>query len=135
LSRTGPLDLSPTRSQAGTQRCGRSPGGQHLAWIRSEALKQGTGEPTSLFPNEQGKPHDDSRVRKAFKRALKDAKLPTFRLYDLRHTYASLLVAERAPITYVAEQLGHANASTTLRYCARWIPSKGQRWADVLDWS
>jgi hypothetical protein len=48
---------------------------------------------------------------------------------DLRH----LLLAERAPITYVADQLGHANASTTLRYYARWIPSKGQRWADLLD--
>ena len=43
------------------------------------------------------------------------------------------MVAERAPITYVAEQLGHANASTTLRYYARWIPSKGRRWADLLD--
>jgi integrase len=54
-------------------------------------------------------------------------------LCDLRHTYASLLQAGLAPITYVAEQLGHANASTTLRYYARWIPSKGQRWADLLD--
>jgi integrase len=61
-----------------------------------------------------------------FKRALKDAKVPAFRLCDLRHTYASLLLAERAPITYVAEQLGHANPSTTLRYYAKWIPSKGQ---------
>ncbi len=76
---------------------------------------------------------DESRLRKAFKCALKDAKLPAFRVYDLRHTYASLLLAERAPITYVAAQLGHANASTTLRYYAKWIPSKGQRWADLLD--
>src|SRR5262249_33746499 len=27
----------------------------------------------------------------------------------------------------------HSNASTTLRYYARWIPSKGRRWADLLD--
>jgi integrase len=106
---------------------------QHLAWLRTEALRHGSGEPEWLFPNEEGKPMDESRVRKAFKRALKDARLPAFRLYDLRHTYASLLLAERAPITYVAEQLGHANASTTLRYYARWIPSKGRRWADLLD--
>ena len=33
----------------------------------------------------------------------------------------------------MAAQLGHANASTTLRYYAKWIPSKGQRWADLLD--
>ncbi len=36
-------------------------------------------------------------------------------------------------MTYVAAQLGHANPSTTLRYYARWIPSKGRRWADLLD--
>jgi integrase len=48
------------------------------------------------------------------------------RLCDLRHTYASLLLAERAPSTYVVEQLGHANASTTLRYYTKWIP-KGPR--------
>jgi integrase len=68
---------------------------QHLAWLRTEALRHGSGEPDWLFPNEEGKPMDESRVRKAFKRALKDAKLPAFRLYDLRHTYASLLLAER----------------------------------------
>ncbi len=60
-------------------------------------------------------------------------KLPSFRLYDLRHTYASLLLAGGAPITYVSAQLGHANPTTTLRYYARWIPSKGRRWVDLLD--
>src|SRR5262249_50828270 len=106
---------------------------QHLAWLRREALRCGTGEPEWLFPNEHGKPHDEARVRKVFKRTLKHAKLPAFRRYDLRHTYASLLLAAGAPITYVAAQLGHANPSTTLRYYAKWIPSQGQRWADVLD--
>jgi Phage integrase family len=68
-----------------------------------------------------------------FKRALGTAKLPSFRLYDLRHTFASLLLAEQAPITYVSAQLGHVNPATTLRYYARWIPNKGQRWVDLLD--
>ena len=69
----------------------------------------------------------------AFRRALKRAKLPGFRLYDLRHTFASLLLAAGAPITYVSAQLGHANPTTTLRHDARWIPSKGRRWVDALD--
>src|SRR5688500_14746674 len=51
----------------------------------------------------------------------------------MRHTYASLLLAAGAPITYVSAQLGHANPSTTLRYYAKWIPSQGRRWADLLD--
>lgn len=60
--------------------------------------------------------------------SVRRAGLPHFRLYDLRHTYASLLLAAGAPITYVSTQLGHANPTTTLRYYAKWIPTKGQRW-------
>ena len=46
---------------------------------------------------------------------------------------ASLLLAAGAPITYVSAQLGHANPTTTLRYYAKWIPSQGRRWVEVLD--
>ncbi len=38
-----------------------------------------------------------------------------------------------APITYVANQLGHASPDTTLRYYAQWIPGTGRRYVDVLD--
>ena len=68
-----------------------------------------------------------------FKRTLGKARLPAFRLYDLHHTFALLLLAASAPITYVSAQLGHVNPSTTLRYYARWIPNKGRRWVDLLD--
>jgi integrase len=98
---------------------------EHLCWLKGEALRRGWGEPQWLFPNEEGKPLDESRVRKLFRRTLKRAKLPAFRLYDLRHTFASLLLASLAPITYVSAQLGHANPATTLRYYARWIPNTG----------
>jgi hypothetical protein len=64
---------------------------------------------------------------------IKRAGLPAFRVYDLRHTYPSLLLARSAPITYVAAQLGHANPSMTLRFYARWSPGRGQRWVEVLD--
>jgi len=60
------------------------------------------------------------------KAARKSAKYcgPGFRTtgYDLRHTYASLLLADGAPLTYVSAQLGHANSTTTLRHYARWMP-------------
>ena len=52
---------------------------------------------------------------------------------NLRHTYASLLLAHGAPLTYVSAQLGHANPTTTLRHYARWMPKKGKRWVNSLD--
>jgi hypothetical protein len=84
-------------------------------------------------PNDVGRPMDEARVSRVFRLVVKRAGLPTFRLYDLRHTFASLLLAAGAPITYVATQLGHANPTTTLRFYARWIPSREQRWVDTLD--
>jgi integrase len=106
---------------------------RHLVWLKTQALKGGWGEPEWLFPNDLGRLQDKWVAGKAFRRLLKAAKLPGFRLYDLRHTYASLLLAAGAPITYVSAQLGHANPTTTLRYYAKWIPGKGQRWVEVLD--
>ncbi|HEX6049599.1 MAG TPA: tyrosine-type recombinase/integrase, partial [Gemmatimonadaceae bacterium] len=51
------------------------------------------------------------------------AELPHFRVYDLRHTFATHLLARGVPISYVSAQLGHADATTTLRWYARWLPS------------
>ena len=45
-----------------------------MTWLKTEALRHGWGEPEWLFPNEEGKPHDEARVRKVFKRALGKAK-------------------------------------------------------------
>jgi len=89
--------------------------------------------PPWVFCTDVGTPLDESRVRKAFAQALKRAKLPGFRLYDLRHTFASLLLAQNAPITYVSAQLGHTDATTTLRRYARWLPRTDRRAVDMLD--
>ena len=64
---------------------------------------------------------------------LKRAQLPGFRLYDLRHTYSSLLLAEGAPISFVSHQLGHRSPDTTLRFYARWLPSIGKSFAALVD--
>jgi integrase len=93
-----------------------------------EKVKRGWSElPPWVFCTDEGTPLDESRVRKTFSHALRRAKLPRFRVSDLRHTYASLLLAENVPITYVSEQLGHADATTTFRWYARWIPRAGKR--------
>jgi integrase len=100
---------------------------------RRETLERSWEEmPPWVFCTEAGTPLDESRVRKNFAAALDHAKLESFRVYDLRHTFASLLLADRAPITYVAAQLGHSRPTTTLQFYAHWIPSGGERFVDGL---
>jgi integrase len=106
---------------------------RHLTALRAEALKSGHGEPERVFTRPDGAPMDKDHAAAVLRALLKGAKLPTHRVYDCRHTYASLLLAEGAPITYVAHQLGHASPATTLRYYAKWVPTKGRRWVSALD--
>jgi integrase len=40
---------------------------------------------------------------------------PKLRMHDLRHCFASMLIAAAADVVFVARQLGHANPAITLR--------------------
>lgn len=56
-------------------------------------------------------------VRKSLVLACKETPaLPVFRVYDLRHTYASLLRKSGADLADVGAQLGHRSPRMTLRY-------------------
>jgi len=41
---------------------------------------------------------------------------PTYRVHDLRHSYASFLISNGVPLQVVGSLLGHTQASTTQRY-------------------
>jgi integrase len=45
--------------------------------------------------------------------------LPPIRVYDLRRTYASILLAAGVPVNKVAERMGHASPVMTLSVYAR----------------
>jgi integrase len=54
--------------------------------------------------------------RRAFRRAAQAAALAHARPYDLRHSFASLLLHEGRGVIYVARQLGHDARLTLTRY-------------------
>lgn len=54
--------------------------------------------------------------RRAFARAVRAAGIESLRPYDLRHSFASLLLHEGRSVIYVARQLGHDARLTLTRY-------------------
>jgi len=77
---------------------------------------------------------DEANVRKAFNRILDAAELDRRGPHQMRHTFASLLLQDGAPITYVSRQLGHKDASITLRVYAHWLPdASNDKLVDALD--
>ena len=68
-----------------------------------------------VFPSTVGTPLFHRNVVRAFKNLLKHAGLPqSTRLYDLRHTCATLLLGSNVHPKYVQELLGHASIALTL---------------------
>jgi len=67
-----------------------------------------------MFPTSTGTLIGVVALGKRFRLVLRKAALPAFQLYDLRHTYATHLLAEGAAISYVAAQLCHARPTITL---------------------
>lgn len=97
------------------------------------SARRGWGEPAWLFPSDAGTGLDHNNVAKVFRLLVKRAGLSRFRLYDLRHTFATTLISEGAPLNYLARQLGHRNATTTLKHYVRWVPTERRRFVDALD--
>jgi integrase len=104
----------------------------YITWLKAESIADGK-MPNWLFPSKSGTLLDENNVNRAFQKVLGEAGLPHFRLYDLRHTYASLLLSSNVPLLYVSHQLGHAKPTITLKYYARWIPSGQVHRVNVLD--
>jgi len=75
-----------------------------------------------VFTTPVGRPIHSDKLAKRFKAILRQAGLPIIRLYDLRHTSATLALAAGVPPKVVAEQLGHASAAFTLDVYSHLLP-------------
>jgi integrase len=59
--------------------------------------------------------------------------VPRFRFHDIRHTFASLLLAQGEPLHYVKEQMGHASIQTTVDIYGHLVPGSNRRAVNLLD--
>jgi integrase len=80
-----------------------------------------------VFTTRTGTPHHAPHIGlRALKPALEKAGLQPVRWHDLRHTFASLLIAGGANITFVSRQLGHTSSQITLGVYAHLLDREEQ---------
>lgn len=87
-----------------------------------------------VFPNAAGKPMDGNNlVKRIFEPTLKRAGLRRIRFHDLRHSFASLLIAQNEPIKYIERVMGHSSIQVTMKNYAHLLPDAGEQAAKRLE--
>jgi len=87
-----------------------------------------------VFPTPEGTPMDPANLRhRVFSDTFKRSKLRRFRIHDLRHTFASLLINQGENLKYVQTQLGHSSITTTVDRYGHLMPEAHRGANDRLD--
>lgn len=101
---------------------------------KKEALQTGRGAVIeTVFHNSREEPIAQNSIRNVYKRISRKAGLREFRVHDVRHTYASLLLSNGESPVYVKEQLGHSSIKMTVDIYGHLIPSSNRQAVNQLD--
>ena len=89
-----------------------------------------------VFVDELGERMRANYLTSAFPKFLESHGLRRMRFHDLRHSCASLLLANGVPLKHIQEWLGHSDFTTTANIYATWITSprspRHRRWRQGL---
>lgn len=105
-------------------------------WQEQQAATLGDAwenEDDRVFTKENGTPLFPDSISKWFTAFVKRSGLPPVTVHSLRHTYASLMIADGTPLVNVSHSLGHAQVSTTTNIYAHVIAAAEARAAAVSD--
>lgn len=92
------------------------------------------GDEQWLFSNGRGEPPHQNTVGHWWRSMFRRSGLERFRLHDLRHFYASGLIAAGCDVVTVQRALGHAKATTTLStYSHLWPTAEDRTRAAAAD--
>lgn len=86
-----------------------------------------------LFVQVDGKPMHPSTISKWFVKYVGQIGLPVINFHGLRHTNASLLVAQNIDIAVISARLGHAQISTTLDFYVHPLLSHNRKAGYALE--
>lgn len=80
-----------------------------------------------VFPSSDGTPLICHNMKnRHFFPALKKAEIAPIRFHDLRHTYASLMLAQGENVKYIQTQLGHSSPTVTLNVYSHLLKETNQ---------
>jgi len=86
-----------------------------------------------LLFHEEGRPVANSTWDYRVKAAQRRARVAPFRIHDLRHHCASVLIAAGVPVPAITEQLGHASAQVTFTTYAHLLRDDEEAAADAMS--
>jgi integrase len=86
-----------------------------------------------VFSNTLGKPLDPHELHNGFKALLAKATLPDIRFHDLRHSAASLMLAQGIPLRSIQDILGHSSITLTANLYAHVGDQLKREAADAMD--
>jgi len=87
-----------------------------------------------VFTNRSGRPIEPILLHRDYKALLKNAGLPaTLRFHDLRHSAASLLLAQGVHPRAIMELLGHSSITVTMNVYGHVMPAMMRDAADKMD--
>ena len=89
---------------------------EHRTRQKEWKLKAGPAwhETDLVLTNPSGGPLDAAKVTRTFEADRKRAGLPTVRLHDLRHTFATIALNQETPIKALQAAMGHSTIGTTI---------------------
>ena len=109
---------------------------EYKAWQDDMKAKVGDaweGTDDRVFTNEVGRPIFPTSLTQWMGKFIKRTGLPSSSVHSLRHTYASLLIADGTPVVVVSNNLGHAQVSTTSDIYSHIISSAEVKAVEVMD--
>ncbi|MGI6152975.1 MAG: tyrosine-type recombinase/integrase [Christensenellaceae bacterium] len=107
----------------------------YKVWQNKERLSLGDQwqDNDRLFTDWNGAPVNPHSIYAKFKAFLDYNNLPDVSLKSLRHTNASLMIANGVALTTVSKRLGHANTNTTTKVYLHAIKSADEAAADIIQ--
>lgn len=86
-----------------------------------------------VFGTVKGTRLDHRNDSRRFQRAVLPAGIEHHRFHDLRHTYATMLLARGVDVAVVSKALGHADLATTVDIYSHWCRPMQEATAAVVE--